>query len=76
MKNVKMKLSPLEQQVINTLREVSVDKQQFILEFSLFIKLSDFTHQSNAKLEKRQAGLGKGSAWISEDIVDELESSL
>jgi hypothetical protein len=70
------KLSALEQQIINTVRELSTDKQQFILEFSEFIKLSEFNHQTKIILEKRQAGLGKGSAWISDDFDDVLSDSI
>ena len=72
-KAASFKLSALEQQIINTLRELSADKQQFILEFSEFIKLSEFHHdETSSILKKRQAGLGKGSAWISDDFDDVL----
>jgi hypothetical protein len=65
MKNTK-KTPSLEQQLLTAWRELSADKKLFVLELTVFLKTAELEKQP-VQIDKRQAGLGKGSAWISED---------
>ncbi len=65
-----MKLSAIEKQVVANIHSLPLDKQQSVLEFSLFLKSIVLGSVPN-KL-KRQAGLGKGTVWMSQDFDEPL----
>jgi len=70
-----MKLSNIEKQVVANMHGLPLDKQQSVLEFSLFLKsIAQDAIQQN-KLQKRQAGLGKGTFWMSDDFDEPLPDS-
>lgn len=67
-----MKLSNIEKQVVANMHGLPLDKQQSVLEFSFFLKsISQDAVQQN-KPQKRQAGLGKGTVWMSDDFDEPL----
>jgi len=70
-----MKLSNIEKQVVANMHGLPLDKQQSVLEFSLFLKsIAQDAVQQN-KPQKRQAGLGKGTFWMSDDFDKPLPDS-
>ncbi len=70
-----MKLSNIEKQVVANMHGLPLDKQQSVLEFSLFLKsiVQDAAQQN--KPQKRQAGLGKGTFWMSDGFDGSLPDS-
>jgi hypothetical protein len=65
-----MKLSAIEKQVVANIHSLPLDKQQSVLEFSLFLK--SIVLGSVPNQPKRQAGLGKGTVWMSQDFDEPL----
>jgi hypothetical protein len=70
-----MQLTVIEKEVLDNMHDLPLDKQQSILDFSLFIKSIAANPIQNTKPLKRQAGLGKGSTWMSEDFDEPLPDS-
>lgn len=69
-----MKLSTIEQQVVANIHSLPLDKQQSVLEFSLFLKSITSNNIQNKPL-KRQAGIGKNTVWMSDDFDEPLPDS-
>lgn len=70
-----MKLSSIEQQVLANLHTLPLDKQQSVLEFSLFLKAMSQKSPQHSVAQKRQPGLGKGDFWMSADFDAPLPDS-
>lgn len=66
-----MELSTIEEQVLTIMHSLPLDKQQSILDFSRFIRSNTLATEQK-RPSKRQAGLGKGKVFVSEDFDDPL----
>jgi len=67
-----MELSTIEQQVLANVHALPLDKQQSVLEFSLFLKAMAQDVPNINKPQKRRAGLGKSDFWMSDDFDEPL----